>query len=653
MAPSNGECVQDTDISFDMERLFDLYNFDHIPTEKRLSLFKQRDLAHVKRYKTAVKIFGGPSKRTRVHIAPPMETLLKHRLGFYQEEFEPPSNLPMNGQPKPPPVRLETEETIVGKAEEEKAYVTHYNNLIAERKQLRSYLDNLLPDETYLARKINKSEIEKRVLAQYRAHRIQKLEEIRPTPKLHPGIPYVAVTSLNGIQILDMFLSQNHMRLMDLFRRADKNKNQSLTRQEILSAVTQTDHPLTEADVDAMFVMLDADLKGKLSYQAFNKGLQLWHKQKRFTKSQTEGKTKKALSIKNTLEGSEIRPTSSRAATASNLRRKAHSKGLTPDKHTFFGELSGVIKVGYKPIDDHCLESTLGGETADVVNQFRQDKLKEYFSIKKLFEQRGLPLTQKFLDRVTLYPGDQSLSELKQTTDSPVGQFTDQTHPFTKIRSVRGNANNWKVTYPDKKSGFTSSSYSHLKRNIDDASNSRDEELPQRKTLVNGHEQTEIPIGQGYLTVQGEYPSSSSVVPKVHKENFISGQALISRKVDSRMTFQNYNKHTQRRPKRFHNIHNKGKAQATWPSYLSNKLRLCMDSDLVPAGRCRRPLESRDSSDGDGYHTGICKDRGNAVFQYTAQPKRAYPGYNNDLLTWPVGENGVRYGNIDEHRLVK
>lgn len=76
---------------------------------------------------------------------------------------------------------------------------------------------------------------------------------------------------------------------------------------------------------------------------------------------------------------------------------------LTPDQQTAFDEPSGVIKVGYKPIDDHCSESTLGGPTADGVNQFRQAKLKEYFNIKKLFEQRGLPFTQKVLDRGNVF----------------------------------------------------------------------------------------------------------------------------------------------------------------------------------------------------------------------------------------------------------
>ena len=66
-----------------------------------------------------------------------------------------------------------------------------------------------------------------------------------------------------------------------------------------------------------------------------------------------------------------------------------------------------------------------------------------------------------------------------------------------------------------------------------------------------------------------------------------------------------------------------------------------------------RPLVNRDSVAYEGHGTGMYNGSGSSVFRHTGQSKRAYPGYNNDLNTWPIGENGVMYGNIDEHRLVK
>lgn len=66
-----------------------------------------------------------------------------------------------------------------------------------------------------------------------------------------------------------------------------------------------------------------------------------------------------------------------------------------------------------------------------------------------------------------------------------------------------------------------------------------------------------------------------------------------------------------------------------------------------------RHIKNRDSRAYEGLGTGLYNGKGSAVFRSTRQNKLAYPGYNNDLLTWPIGENGVIYGNIDEHRLIK
>ena len=58
-----------------------------------------------------------------------------------------------------------------------------------------------------------------------------------------------------------------------------------------------------------------------------------------------------------------------------------------------------AFKTGYKPIDDHCRFSMLEGETGTMVNDFRQLKLKEYYDIMNLCEDKGVMLSRKLLDR--------------------------------------------------------------------------------------------------------------------------------------------------------------------------------------------------------------------------------------------------------------
>ena len=107
-------------------------------------------------------------------------------------------------------------------------------------------------------------------------------------------------------------------------------------------------------------------------------------------------------------------------------------------------------------------------------------------------------------------------------------------------------------------------------------------------------------------------------------------------------------------PHRFQHLGRYSNPDAAWPGSLLDKLRLCMDYDLPQVDGQGRPLLNRDSNVYEGLGTGLYNGRGHAVFRpAVSQNKRAYPGYNNDLLTWPIGENGVRYGTIDEHRVVR
>lgn len=103
MAPkiskSSSDALANEDISFDLERLFDPYNMDHIPVEQRLDKFRKRDLPYIKHYKAAVNIFGGPVSRKRIIIAPPMETPLKHKLGLYLNQRTFPLAPALNTQP--------------------------------------------------------------------------------------------------------------------------------------------------------------------------------------------------------------------------------------------------------------------------------------------------------------------------------------------------------------------------------------------------------------------------------------------------------------------------------------------------------------------------------------------------------------------------
>jgi len=210
--------LMDTDISFPLARLFDEYNLDHIPEEQRMKLFAHRDLPHVKHYKAAVKIFGGPLSRKRVIIAPPMETPMKHRLGLYHNRQEPPPPPVMNSEIKPQDHsdKLEYDPKEI-QAEIEKDKEFQYKKWIQERQKFRNNLENMGLTEDWLARKPHKTALERRVLRRMKEERMPKDVELPPPIETPVStdvkiVPSVLIPSPIGIRILELFLKKNKIK---------------------------------------------------------------------------------------------------------------------------------------------------------------------------------------------------------------------------------------------------------------------------------------------------------------------------------------------------------------------------------------------------------------------------------------------------------
>lgn len=237
--------LTDADISYPLNRLFDEYNLDHIPVDERLGLFKQRDLAHVKHYKAAVKIFGGPLSRKRVMIAPPMETPLKHRLGLYQGRKSPPLSPPVLNanlkeqipiEPKP------SEEEMIADRETKKE--EDYKNWMKDRQKFRNDLENMGLSEHWLNQKPSMTALEKRVLVRMIKERTPHYEPPpvvpeTPTEALIHDVPNVKIPAPLGIRILEEHLRKNKMRLLDLFVATDKDKDWKITRDEFRKVIKE------------------------------------------------------------------------------------------------------------------------------------------------------------------------------------------------------------------------------------------------------------------------------------------------------------------------------------------------------------------------------------------------------------------------------
>ncbi|XP_060081393.1 EF-hand calcium-binding domain-containing protein 12-like [Ylistrum balloti] len=708
MPPHRGGPVDamDSDITFPLQRLFDEYNLDHIPEDERMSLFKHRDLPHIKHYKAAVKIFGGPLSRKRVIVAPPMETKMRHRLGLY-----------LNQKPKPAPISINTEiqpqEPLVDKPEYdpeeiqkevEKDKEFQYKKWIQERQKFRNNIENMGLSEDWLRNKPKKTALEKRVLHRMEQERKPKEVEMAPLPETPisaeiKSVPSVKVPSPLGIRILDLFLKRNKMRLIDLFTQTDKDKNWKLSRDEFRKSIRQSKVPLSEPLLEDLILSLDADFDEELDYKELARGLENWHRERRenrrkelsrettslsskgsgshagspqpaletgperevsdLTKatvvsgsksakssvrsasksaksagqgsvgteqSRPEGQTttvegdvdggKKRLdSGKESAQGSSRTVhTQSRSSTPQFLHppeidtrpeqmvlksdeamvdlRKRDREALKGSSHTL--KMSpkkqqedtppGIIKVGDRAIDNHCMKSTLQGETATMIDKYRQLKLKEYYEITRMCQVQNTPLSKTLLERVLLHPPDHPRVSIERRVKTPGAPLLSSHHadppkrPRTPIE----------VKHKDK-----------VRRSRS---------------------------GKLLIDSRHKYPQRSTVAATGTKENLSTGKAVIRRRVDCWMTFEEYDKLTSHLAIRYQQLHGTTNQNAFWPGHLLDKVRLCMPPYSEP-------------QIADGAHS---------LFTHVKGEQSVYPGLQRENSAWPVNDNGYVQSGIHD-----
>ncbi|XP_062585713.1 uncharacterized protein LOC134247355 [Saccostrea cucullata] len=726
--------LTDTDVSYPLHRLFDEYNLDHIPVDERLNSFKKRDLAHIKHYKAAVRIFGGPLSRKRVMIAPPMETPLKHRLGVYHGRKSPPLSPPVlnaelkeqvQAEPKP------SEEELIAEKETQKE--EEYKNWMTERQKFRHDLENMGLSEHWLNQKPNMTALEKRVLVRMIKERTPHYEPppvVPETPSeasIH-DVPNVKIPAPLGIRILEEHLRKNKIRLLDLFVATDKDKDWKITRDEFRKVIKESKVPMSEALLEDMILSLDMDYDNNLDYKELSKGLSFWKRERRENR-------RKQISRESTMDSLKSRSSSSTSLPAANpnsseetvdenqddekiirnfspsrsnhdvhskpsktsnspsqctSRKSARSSSKSEDKpekpstdrtqgsskqgtdsklekqdsalgggdndskgkqvnieieitdtskveskadpkrsrsttpqylsppeldtgpeHIVLSseeamvdlrkrdrealktnmmrmsakrleEGPGIIKVGDKAIDDHCMQSTLEGEMAGMVDKFRQLKLREFYEVNKLCSQQGIALSPSLLEKVLLYPPD---------------------IPHTFI--------NKQVKTPG--APLLSSHYA---------------DPPKRpRTPIEVKHKDRVRRSQsGRLLIDSRhrYPQGRSVAPTGTRATLSTGKAIIRRKVDCWMSFEEYDRLTSHLAIRYQQLHGSSDSNAFWPGQLLDKIRLCMP-----------PYDKPEIPDQSGI-----------VFQKVKERKLTNLGKARDYSAWPVNDQGYVQSGI-------
>ena len=148
--------------TYNLDWLYDPDRFDHLPIDKQLLLYKQRNLRKAKTFKLASTIWGTTYQRKRRFVldsgnTPSIINSFSTKVESEITNFE---NLQTDTVPS----------SIVDETDESK-----YSKWIENRKNLRHGLENLVVNEQWLSSKHGRTPMEQRVLEYLRQTR--KLKE--------------------------------------------------------------------------------------------------------------------------------------------------------------------------------------------------------------------------------------------------------------------------------------------------------------------------------------------------------------------------------------------------------------------------------------------------------------------------------------------
>lgn len=79
-----------------------------------------------------------------------------------------------------------------------------------------------------------------------------------------------------SLHTLESYLEKNHLRLLDFFKRLDRDKDWCVTLEDLKSVTAQCKIPLSEADCSELFSSFDVKKKGQISYKQMLKGVSRW-----------------------------------------------------------------------------------------------------------------------------------------------------------------------------------------------------------------------------------------------------------------------------------------------------------------------------------------------------------------------------------------
>ncbi|XP_075039818.1 EF-hand calcium-binding domain-containing protein 12 isoform X2 [Mixophyes fleayi] len=448
--------------------------------DNHLKGYKQRDLSQTLFFKVASRTFGPPKSRTRRINAPPMEKLESGTLDVKEESLVASRSI----------VKSESDRTAV--TEETSDTGLNISDWILERKKFREQLDSMGDIEKWLQGKPDWTDLETRVQDRMAERRIKsqmseettvdtvyeyKKGEHSKTRSAQPHVitPTIQQPNPEALAILQRYLNQRRLRLVDLYNQTDKSKRNQISSHDLKTVRQEADIPISDLQFDDLVISLGSKQPNYINYKELSVGRHLWRKKTmedrkkgvavspatvpyfQTPSNQTTGcgDTQLEVTLSGSLDGfastkrnsrpvhsvesggsgsqflqvppvslEEMRPLSYEDMEEIGKHYRERKRRVKSNTRLLdWLEQCRLVRSGNAAVDAHSLPSTLGGEAADVVEKCRRQGLQQYYKILNLCRAYKVPLTEKLLER-----GDKLV-----TCES--GQQLPLRQPGTLIRS--------------------------------------------------------------------------------------------------------------------------------------------------------------------------------------------------------------------------
>ena len=195
---------------------------------------------------------------------------------------------------------------------------------------------------------------------------------------------------------IEEYIAKHRLRLIDMFARADKNKDWLISCSECRQVFKELQVPITDSEIDELMAALDINNDGSLDYRELLKGRLAYRLEKR-QKKRTPVKCSPQVTIQSPQlvsmpdENVSVGDTDSTVSANSEIEQKREKRKSIQKKSS--------ESIQSTRIKQHVAPSTLNEPTAQRVEHYRQEELKQFESLLLYCRTHGIVLNQSLLER--------------------------------------------------------------------------------------------------------------------------------------------------------------------------------------------------------------------------------------------------------------